>query len=81
MSELQDWANKVAGELGLPADMRRGEVDLILDLARDAAHGVARPAAPLTTYLLGVAVGQGADPSEAAARITALAATENDEPG
>jgi hypothetical protein len=44
-----------------------------LDVARDVAHQVARPAAPLTTYLLGVAVGRGADPTEAAARITALA--------
>ena len=39
------------------------------------AHGVARPAAPLTTYLLGVAVGRGADPAQAAARLTALATT------
>jgi len=31
---------------------------LVLDLARDVAHGVARPAAPLTAYLLGVAVGR-----------------------
>ncbi len=81
MSELQDWANKVARELGLPAAVDQTEVDLILDLARDAAHGVARPAAPLTTYLLGVAVGQGADPAQAAARITALAAAENGGPG
>lgn len=80
MSELQDWANKVAGELGLPAAIEQSDVDLILDLARDAAHGVARPAAPLTTYLLGVAVGQGADPVDAAARITALTVTGTSDP-
>jgi hypothetical protein len=45
----------------------------VLDLARDVAHGVMRPAAPLSTYLLGVAVGRGADPSIAAATITRLA--------
>jgi Domain of unknown function (DUF6457) len=32
----------------------------VLDLARDAAHGVARPAAPLTTFLAGYALGAGA---------------------
>jgi hypothetical protein len=42
-------------------------------VARDAARGVARPAAPLTTYLVGVAVGQGLPLPEAAARVTALA--------
>jgi hypothetical protein len=42
-------------------------------VARDAAHGVARPAAPLTTYLLGVAVAGGADPEEAARTISELA--------
>jgi hypothetical protein len=31
--------------------------DLLLDVARDAAHGVARPAAPLTTFLVGYAAG------------------------
>jgi hypothetical protein len=30
-------------------------VDLVLDLARDAAHAVDRPAAPLTTFLVGYA--------------------------
>jgi len=45
----------------------------VLDLARDVAHNVARPAAPLTTYLAGVAVGAGKDASDVAARITRLA--------
>ncbi len=71
MSTLEDWTDAVALELGLSPDLDR---TLLLDLARDAAHGVARPAAPLTTYLLGVAVGRGADPAEAAARLSALAA-------
>lgn len=54
------------------ADLRAVQ-KVILDLARDAAHGVARPAAPLTAYLVGVAVGQGAPLSETAARIAELA--------
>jgi len=45
----------------------------VLDLARDVAHGVARPAAPLTTYLAGLAVGAGQDAGDVAARITRLA--------
>jgi hypothetical protein len=74
---LDEWAAAVCGELGLdPAALDPAALDprLVLDLARDVAHGVARPAAPLTAYLLGVAVGQGRPPAEAAARISQLAA-------
>lgn len=71
MSTLGEWTDAVAAELDLAPELDR---TLLLDLARDAAHGVARPAAPLTTYLLGVAVGRGADPVAAAARLSELAA-------
>ena len=38
-----------------------------LDLARDAAHSVARPAAPLTTFLIGYAAAQrGGTPEDVA---------------
>ena len=55
------------------------DIALILDLARDAAHGVARPAAPLTTFLVGYAAGTAregrASDIEALSRIaSALAA-------
>lgn len=68
---LEEWIEAACLELGLG----RGEVDrdLVLDLARDVAHGVARPGAPLTAFLLGLAVGRGADAREAAARLTAMA--------
>jgi hypothetical protein len=50
-------------------------------VARDVAHEVARPAAPLTAFLLGVAVGRGQPVAEAAAKLTALAqAWEGGEP-
>ena len=40
---------------------------VLLDLARDAAHGVARPAAPLTTFLVGYAAARaGGGPREVA---------------
>ena len=61
-TELDVWLRQVCDELELPETMDRTAV---LDLARDVAHGVARPAAPLTAYLVGVAVGRGADPAAA----------------
>lgn len=73
MTDLHEWAARVIAELGLPDTIDEPTLQLILDLARDAAHGVARPAAPLTTYLLGIAVGRGADPAATAERITTLA--------
>ena len=36
--------------------------DAVLDLAREVAHAGARPMAPITTHVLGLAVGRGADP-------------------
>lgn len=33
-------------------------VGAVLDLAREAAHGVTRPAAPLATFAAGLALGQ-----------------------
>lgn len=38
-------------------DLTAEQQVLVLDLAREAAHGVARPAAPLTTFLAGYALG------------------------
>jgi hypothetical protein len=69
---MDRWLAAVAGELGVdPLD--RDGTRRLLDVTRDVAHGVARPAAPLTSYLVGLAVGAGADPAEASARVTALA--------
>lgn len=49
---LDEWITAVKAELGIELDVDTG---VLLDLARDAAHGVARPAAPLTTFLVGYA--------------------------
>jgi hypothetical protein len=70
MATLDEWTSQVCDALGLPP----GSIDrdLVLDLARDSARSVARPAAPLTTYLAGVAVGRGATPAEADTTIRAL---------
>ncbi len=71
MNELDAWITAAAAELGLAPGVV--EPKLALDVARDVAHSVLRPGAPVTTYLMGVAVGRGADPAEAAARLSALA--------
>jgi hypothetical protein len=76
MDTLQEWAAVVCADLGLDAAV--ADSVTVLDLARDVAHGVARPAAPLTAYLVGVAVGQGLPLPEAAGRIAALAASWQD---
>ncbi|MFF2567556.1 DUF6457 domain-containing protein [Streptomyces sp. NPDC058084] len=54
---LDEWITAVKDELGIDLDVDTG---LLLDLARDAAHGVARPAAPLTTFLVGYAAARAA---------------------
>jgi Domain of unknown function (DUF6457) len=75
MSTLEEWTAAAGAELGLgPGSLSTAETKAVLDAARDVAHGVARPAAPLTAYLLGVAVGRGLGLPEAADRVRALAA-------
>jgi Domain of unknown function (DUF6457) len=71
VNTLERWTEAACAELGL--DPGSADTTTVLDLARDVAHGVARPAAPLTAYLLGVAVGQGRPVAEAAARLRELA--------
>ncbi|MFC8710236.1 NTP transferase domain-containing protein [Streptomyces sp. NPDC057197] len=78
---LDEWISAVKDELGIDLDVDTG---VLLDLARDAAHGVARPAAPLTTFLVGYAAARqaGAGPeavAEAARKAAALALRWADE--
>ena len=72
---LDDWLAALAAALDLdPADI---PVGVLLDVARDVAHNVARPAAPLSTFLVGLAAarhgGQTADIERAAGLATELA--------
>lgn len=78
MNTLQEWVNLVCRELNIadavsPAAMQ----SRVLDMSRDVAHEVARPAAPLTAYLLGLAAGRSSDPEatadELAQRLCVLA--------
>lgn len=52
---LDDWLEKVAAELDLP----ESSVDPgpLLRIASSVAHGVVRPGAPTSTYLVGLALG------------------------
>ena len=78
---LDDWLREAAAALeATPADkavLSEDAVTLLLDLARDAAHGVARPAAPLGTFVLGLAMGASGgdfdDLRRFAGRLTELA--------
>jgi hypothetical protein len=71
MNTLESWTEAACAELGI--DPAAADTRVVLDLARDVAHQVARPAAPLTAYLLGVAVGRGETPAGAAGRLRVLA--------
>ena len=70
LPDLDTWIGELTDALGL------GDVDVplrpLLDLTRDVAHNVARPAGPITTYLVGLAVAQGGTVDDAQAAITAL---------
>jgi hypothetical protein len=56
---MNDWIDDLASVLGVEP-LSAEEMGAVLKLARDVAHGVERKLAPLSTYLLGVAVGTGA---------------------
>ncbi len=78
MNELDRWVQQLQQELGLDQDVVL-DINDVLDLARVAAHEVDRPAAPLTTFLVGYAAGRASgrgDPitvAVLAARAAALA--------
>ena len=68
---LDEWVHDLSDALGV--DAAGTDVPLLLDVARDAAHGIARPAAPLTTFLVGLAAGQRGGGADAVASAAAVA--------
>jgi hypothetical protein len=71
VNTLKEWVDLVCRELDIadavsPAAMQ----SRVLDMSRDVAHGVARPAAPLTAYLLGLAAGRSTNPEATADELT-----------
>jgi hypothetical protein len=84
VNTLKEWVDLVCRELDIvdavsPAAMQAR----VLDMSRDVAHDVARPAAPLTAYLLGLAAGRSSAPEttadELAQRLCVLAQRWADE--
>jgi hypothetical protein len=71
--DMTQWLSRLGAELGtddLPLD--EAAITDLLDLTREAAHGVERVAGPLTTFLVGVAVGRGANVAVAVEAARAL---------
>jgi hypothetical protein len=67
---LTSWVSELATALEIDAAVL--DRTLILDVARDVAHGVARPAAPLTTFLVGYAAGLRGGGADAVAEVAAI---------
>jgi hypothetical protein len=77
--DLDQWLAAVSAEIGTDdLTLDNNAIHTLLDLARDSAHEVERVAAPLTTFLVGVAVGRGASLGAVAAKATALAMRDDD---
>ncbi|WP_454296533.1 DUF6457 domain-containing protein [Salana multivorans] len=69
-SDLVPWSDAVAELYGLPERFTDEDLGHVLDVARDVSKGVARPAAPVTTFLLGVALGRATAGDDAAVGAT-----------
>ena len=71
--DMTQWLARLGAELGTDdVALDDAAVTDLLDLTREAAHGVERVAGPLTTFLVGVAVGRGADVAVAVEAARAL---------
>lgn len=61
---VEEWAPLLAAELGLETEI---DIDAVLAIAGDAAHAVERKAAPVSTFLVGLAAGRAGATPEAVA--------------
>ena len=67
MADVDAWLAEVGAAVGVPVEevLPPALRDELLGLTGEIAHRVVRLAVPLTSYLVGVAVGRGASPEEA----------------
>ena len=74
MADVETWLSEVAGALDVTLEdvLPESLQSELLDLTGDIAHNVVRLAVPLSSYLIGVAVGRGASPEEAIRIVGAL---------
>ncbi|HEY7265701.1 MAG TPA: DUF6457 domain-containing protein [Trebonia sp.] len=65
--DVEMWLGEVAGALDVALDdvLPAATQEELLTLTGGIAHNVVRLAVPLSSYLIGVAVGRGASPQEA----------------
>ncbi|MGA5319523.1 DUF6457 domain-containing protein [Streptomyces seoulensis] len=74
VNRMHEWIAAAKAELGIDLDV---DIAGLLDMTKVVAHEVARPAAPLTSFLVGYAAalqGGGTDAvSEANRKVTELA--------
>ncbi|MFC8190728.1 DUF6457 domain-containing protein [Cellulomonas sp. NPDC057328] len=80
---LPEWLAHVAAVLEVDPGLVLDAADPVLDMVRDVAHGVVRPAGPMTAFLVGVVAGRaaeaGADASGVGARVRDALADVDDE--
>lgn len=74
MADVDTWLAEVAGALDVTLGdvMSEASQEALLTLTGDIARNVVRLAVPLSSYLIGVAVGRGATPQEAMAAVARL---------
>jgi Domain of unknown function (DUF6457) len=74
MADVEMWLGEVAGALDVTVEdvLPEATQAALLDLTGDIAHNVVRLAVPLSSYLIGIAVGRGASPEEAIAAVAGL---------
>ncbi|QMU97196.1 hypothetical protein FVO59_08160 [Microbacterium esteraromaticum] len=68
-ADLEGWVHSVAAALGI--DPEEVPIGLLLDVTRETAHGITRPAGPVTTFLIGLAAGRGLAVDDAIATVRA----------
>ncbi|MCW3159010.1 DUF6457 domain-containing protein [Micropruina sonneratiae] len=73
MQRMRDWLAAASEAAGIEPALIDTLEQPLLRLTAKVAHGAARPAAPLTAFLVGVAAGRGADPLELSERLGRLA--------
>lgn len=71
--DVESWSRELAAALGIEPDV---DVAAVLDLARIAAHGIARPAAPVTTFIAGYALARGIPLADVIAEVERRSAEE-----
>jgi hypothetical protein len=65
------WIDDLADSLEVDR-LETDEIDTLLETARDVAHQIERKVTPLSTFLLGIAVGRGARLQDVQAKVRGL---------